>query len=137
VGDPDTGYIAIDPGPADPEHLQKLWRAAGGDIRQIVCTHSHPDHSPGARPLQALCPNGHPRPIWACPAPTARAASQFTPDRVLQNQELLRLGRRAMQGHTLRVIHTPGHAANHLCLVLLKKTACCSAATTSSTAAPP
>ncbi|PTT23847.1 MBL fold metallo-hydrolase, partial [Acidovorax sp. HMWF029] len=53
VGDPATGFIAIDPGPADPEHLDKLWRAAGGDIRMIVCTHSHPDHSPGAAPLQA------------------------------------------------------------------------------------
>ncbi len=54
VGDPATGYIAIDPGPADPEHLERLWRAAGGDIRMIVCTHSHPDHSPGAAPLQAM-----------------------------------------------------------------------------------
>ena len=52
VGDPATGFIAIDPGPADAEHLDKLWRAAGGDIRMIVCTHSHPDHSPGAAPLQ-------------------------------------------------------------------------------------
>ena len=70
VGDPNTGYTVIDPGPADPEHIEKLWRAAGGDIRQIVCTHSHPDHSPGARPLQALCvKNGHPsHPSWACPA---------------------------------------------------------------------
>lgn len=55
VGDPATGFIAIDPGPADAEHLDKLWRAAGGDIRMIVCTHSHPDHSPGAAPLQAMC----------------------------------------------------------------------------------
>jgi hypothetical protein len=55
VGDPDTGYIVIDPGPDEPEHQQRLWRATNGDIRLIVCTHSHADHSPGARPLQALC----------------------------------------------------------------------------------
>ncbi|RYF13421.1 MAG: MBL fold metallo-hydrolase, partial [Comamonadaceae bacterium] len=54
VGDADTGYLAIDPGPQDADHLERLWRAAGGDIRMIVCTHSHPDHSPGAAPLQAL-----------------------------------------------------------------------------------
>ena len=126
VGDPSSGYIAIDPGPADPEHLEKLWRAAGGDIRMIVCTHSHPDHAPGAQPLQALCT---PRPpILGLPsAATARSHSIFTADRTLLNQELLKLDGRASGGdlayetsHTLQVIHTPGHAANHLCLVLLE-----------------
>lgn len=126
VGDPATGFIAIDPGPADPEHLDKLWRAAGGDIRMIVCTHSHPDHSPGAAPLQALCVQaGKARPpILGLPsAPTARAASQFTPDRALQNDELLRLDGGAGEAkitHTLQALHTPGHAANHLCLLLVE-----------------
>ena len=124
VGDPATGFIAIDPGPADAEHLDKLWRAAGGDIRMIVCTHSHPDHSPGAAPLQALCVQAGRAapPILGLPsAPTARAASAFTPDRALQNNELLALMGQAPEGkitHTLQVIHTPGHAANHVCLLL-------------------
>jgi glyoxylase-like metal-dependent hydrolase (beta-lactamase superfamily II)/8-oxo-dGTP pyrophosphatase MutT (NUDIX family) len=122
VGDPATGFIAIDPGPADPEHIEKLWRAAAGDIRMIVCTHSHPDHSPGAVPLQALC---DPKPpILGLPsATTARAASEFTPDRSLENHQRLTLTGRGADGdlsHTLGVIHTPGHAANHLCLVLLE-----------------
>ena len=134
VGDADTGYIAIDPGPADADHLARLHRAAGGDIRMIVCTHSHPDHSPGAQPLQALCVQaGRAKPaILGLPsAPTARAASAFTPDRVLQNKEHLVLVNaganagvnaelKAQTTHTLRVMHTPGHAANHLCLVLLE-----------------
>ncbi len=126
VGDPATGYIAIDPGPTDAEHLDKLWRAAGGDIRMIVCTHSHADHSPGAAPLQAMCAQaGKARPpILGLPsAPTARAASQFTPDRSLQNNELLALHGQGPEGeitHTLQVIHTPGHAANHLCLLLVE-----------------
>ena len=131
VGDPNTGYIAIDPGPADAEHIQRLWRAAGGDIRMIVCTHSHPDHSPGAKPLQALCANaqhGVPLILGLPSAPTARAASEFTPDRLLLNSELLRLiplgqmANLAPEGgkHTLKVVYTPGHAANHLCLVLLE-----------------
>ena len=118
VGDPDTGYIVIDPGPEDPEHQERLWRAANGDIRLIVCTHSHADHSPGAGPLQALCRVKPP--ILGLPsAPTARPASHFTPDRTLAEGELLVLeggGRR----HSLQVVHTPGHAANHLCLVLLE-----------------
>jgi len=124
VGDPATGYIAIDPGPADAEHLERLWRAAGGDIRMIVCTHSHPDHSPGAAPLQQLCARAGRAtpPILGLPsAPTARADSQFTPDRSLQNGELLALTGKGLDGeitHTLQAVHTPGHAANHVCLLL-------------------
>ena len=120
VGDPDTGYIAIDPGPADDEHLQRLWRAAGGQIKAIVCTHSHPDHSPGAAPLQALCTNKPPI-LGLASKPTARVNSRFTPERELTDGEKLVLHGTGAQGditHTLRVVHTPGHAANHLCLVL-------------------
>jgi recombination protein RecT len=120
VGDPNTGYIAIDPGPADDEHLQRLWRAAGGQIKAVVCTHSHPDHSPGAAPLQALCT--HKPPILGLASkPTARVNSRFTPDRELADGEKLVLQGTGVDGqitHTLRVVHTPGHAANHLCLVL-------------------
>ena len=132
VGDAQSGYIAIDPGPADADHLQRLYDAAGGDIRWIVCTHSHPDHSPGARPLQALCEAaGKKPPIAGLPsAATARADSAFTPDQVLSNNELLApvfIGLEAdlalkddQNQHTLKVIYTPGHAANHLCLVLVE-----------------
>ena len=128
VGDANTGFIVIDPGPADADHVQRLWRAAlhpdgsGGNLVMIVCTHSHADHSPGAKPLQALC--GHTPPILGLPsAPTARANSAFTPDRSLQNSERLTLIPRGLEAsfassHTLKVIHTPGHAANHVCLLL-------------------
>ena len=120
VGDAATGYAAIDPGPDDPAHVERLWRAAGGDIRFIVCTHSHRDHAPGAKLLQKLC-NGQP-PILGLPsAATARPASAFTPDRTLQDQERIVLAPPAQQAgdiHTLRCIPTPGHAANHLCLLL-------------------
>jgi recombination protein RecT len=118
VGDASTGYIVIDPGPRGDDHTARLLEATGGDIRAIVCTHSHADHSPGAAPLQALCP-GRP-PILGLPsAPTARPASHFVPDRALADGERLVLqGATAEGSHTLRVVHTPGHAANHLCLVL-------------------
>jgi recombination protein RecT len=48
-------------------------------------------------------------------APTANAQSQFTPDRALAHMEVLKVGE-----HSLKVLHTPGHAANHLCLSLLE-----------------
>ena len=120
VGDPATGYLVIDPGPADPVHVQALWRATGGQIRMIVCTHSHADHSPGAKPLQDLC--SHRPPILGLHSKaTARANSFFEPDRELVHHEKLVLQGQGPEGevtHTLRVLHTPGHAANHLCLVL-------------------
>ena len=126
VGDPNTGYVVIDPGPADAQHIERLWRAAGGDIRMIVCTHSHADHSPGAKPLQVLCSkstHGLPPILGLASLPTARANSEFTPDRLLSNQERLTLTSEPANTdttHTLQVIHTPGHAANHLCLVLME-----------------
>lgn len=121
VGDPTTGHIVIDPGPDEPAHIERLWRAAGGDIRAIVCTHSHPDHSPGAPRLQVLCANaGRARPaILGLPsAPTSRENSRFTPERTLADGERLVLSAPDGTAHTLQVVHTPGHAANHLCLLL-------------------
>lgn len=132
VGDAQTGYTVIDPGPADAGHVQRLWSAArypdgsGGNILRIVCTHSHPDHAPGAAPLQALC-SGQPPILGLASATTARAASEFAPDRALTHGELLAHDPGApahvsatAHSHTLQVVHTPGHAANHLCLVLLE-----------------
>jgi len=124
VGEPGTGCIVIDPGPLDDEHTRRLWRAAGGDVRAIVCTHSHADHFPGARPLQALCErSGRPRPpiLGLASGPHARTSSEFTPDRQLSDRELLTLTGKGLEGeitHTLEVVCTPGHAANHLCLLL-------------------
>lgn len=125
VGETATGYIVIDPGPADPGHVACLLDAAGQDVRHIVCTHSHPDHSPGAFLLQALCvERGLARPqIHGLPsASTARPDSQFVPDVVLQDGERLVLAGQTLERkhvtHSLRAVFTPGHAANHLCLLL-------------------
>ena len=122
VGDADSGFIVIDPGPDDAGHVRRLFEAAGGNIHAIICTHSHPDHSPAARPLQVLCEQaGRARPpVLGLPsAATARPDSSFMPDRTLLNQELLTLYSLGLQ-HTLKVIFTPGHAANHVCLVLVE-----------------
>jgi glyoxylase-like metal-dependent hydrolase (beta-lactamase superfamily II) len=48
-----AGWV-VDPGPADPRHLQAVLAAAGGEISGIVLTHGHPDHAEGAEPLAAL-----------------------------------------------------------------------------------
>ncbi len=125
VGDALSGYIVIDPGPDDAAHLQRIFLAAadewgmGGHVKTIVCTHSHADHSPGAKPLQALCTRTKPAIFGLPSAPTARPNSRFTPDRPLVDGETLRVAGPSL-AHTLKVVFTPGHAANHLCLVLLE-----------------
>ena len=127
VGDAATGYIVVDPGPkpqpSDDPHLARIMAATGGDVRAIICTHSHSDHSPAAAPLQALVlAAGRERPvIWGlASAPTARAGSQFIPDKALQDGQRWVLAHPdgAGHSHTLRAVYTPGHAANHVCLVL-------------------
>jgi glyoxylase-like metal-dependent hydrolase (beta-lactamase superfamily II) len=48
------GTVAvIDPGPADPTHIDSLVAALKDEtVSHIVCTHTHPDHSPGSRMLR-------------------------------------------------------------------------------------
>ena len=116
------GWAVIDPGPLDATHTARLWSATGGQIQAILCTHSHSDHSPGARPLQALCEqrSGHRPPILGLPsAASAEASHAFAPDRALAHGEKVSLGATpAGQSALLEVVHTPGHAANHVCLLL-------------------
>jgi len=119
LGSAAAGFLVVDPGPPDESHVARLVEATGGQVHTIVCTHSHPDHSPAARPLAQACEaiSGRRPPILGLPsAPTARAHSQFVPDRVLADGERIVLDD---PGHpvTLRALHTPGHAANHVCLV--------------------
>ena len=125
VGTPASGYAVIDPGPDLPEHQRRLWDLAahadgsGGNIRMIICTHAHADHAPGAWPLQALCAQ-RPAVLGMPSGPHARPGSAFRPDRALQHQEVLALSAAPSDAgaYRLRVLHTPGHASNHLCLLL-------------------
>jgi glyoxylase-like metal-dependent hydrolase (beta-lactamase superfamily II) len=100
----------IDPGPAIDDHVQAVLAAGAGRIRWILCTHTHLDHSPAAAALKAATGAiviGRPAP----PHPGQDAA--FAPDRVLGHGDRLMFA-----GLTLRALHTPGHASNHLCFLL-------------------
>jgi len=100
----------IDPGPDDPAHIRALLEAGRGRIRWILLTHTHTDHAPAALALrEATGARIAGRP------PRAQAPHNVSIDfdRVLADGELLQVG-----DSRLRVVHTPGHASNHLCYLL-------------------
>ena len=97
----------IDPGPAIDAHLDAIEAQAGGDIRWILATHTHPDHSPAAAPLAERTGAIQ----LGRPAPDGKVQDRsFRPDRVLEDGELLQT-----EEFTLRAVRTPGHASNHVC----------------------
>ena len=106
-----TGELAlIDPGPESPPHLQAILAAVGDRLRWILCTHTHIDHSPGALALKAATGAQ----VLGRPAPKdGRQDMSFAPDRVLEHGDVLDCGE-----FSLRAVHTPGHASNHLCYLL-------------------
>lgn len=101
----------IDPGPKDAQHTQALLAAAPGAIRYILVTHTHPDHSPGATPLKSA--SGAPM-LGRTTTHLHWQDATFAPDRELRHDDRVTVA----PGVTLRVIHTPGHASNHLCYLL-------------------
>jgi glyoxylase-like metal-dependent hydrolase (beta-lactamase superfamily II) len=48
-----VGSWVVDPGPADPGHLEAVRRAASEGIEGVVLTHGHADHAEGAGELDA------------------------------------------------------------------------------------
>jgi glyoxylase-like metal-dependent hydrolase (beta-lactamase superfamily II) len=48
-----VGSWVVDPGPADPVHLEAIRSAANGSIEGVALTHSHSDHAEGAHLLGA------------------------------------------------------------------------------------
>ena len=107
-GGPANVWAVIDPGPADAAHVDALLAAAPGPIRWIFATHTHLDHSPACALLAARTGAAVLGRIAAFPE---WQDGGFAPDQPLVGGETFALD----AGVTLAVIHTPGHASNHLC----------------------
>ena len=100
----------LDPGPALPEHIDAILESAGDRIRWIVCTHTHPDHSPA---WQAVADATGAQVIGASPPDDMFQDDTFKPTLELQHDYVLQT-----QEFTLRAVHTPGHVGNHYCFFL-------------------
>ena len=97
----------LDPGPIISRHLEAIQRIAGAPIRWVVVTHTHPDHSPAASVLAKETGAE----LIGIPAPVgAHQDESFQPDRVLADGDPL-----ISNEFTIRAVHTPGHASNHVC----------------------
>ncbi len=105
-----TGPVyVIDPGPADTEHLARVMAAAGGEIAGVVLTHSHADHSAGVEALGAPL-------LWGEVGQTidlSQPAERPSDRRIGGSQ-----GRSPGRVGPFEVIATPGHAVDHVALVL-------------------
>jgi glyoxylase-like metal-dependent hydrolase (beta-lactamase superfamily II) len=96
----------IDPGPAGAKHVSAIVGASMKErVRWVLLTHTHPDHSPATAAL-----------VKATGAEVL-AYNKKDPD--------LKVDRAIGEGDViegtefrLEVLHTPGHAPNHLCFFL-------------------
>lgn len=94
----------IDPGPDDPGHLDAIAGCGGDRIRWILCTHTHPDHSPGAAGLKART--------------GAQVLAYEDRDGLVCDAHLVDGDGVDATEFRLAAVHTPGHASNHLCFLL-------------------
>jgi len=120
-----NGEVAIvDPGPADPQHIDALLAATAGErISHILVTHTHIDHSPGCRLLQQHCdaptlamgPHGLGR---LQPEQASGGDYAFQPDQVLADGQCV-----SGKDWNLECVYTPGHSINHMSFALAEDSA--------------
>lgn len=112
----DNTLAVIDPGPALDSHFTALLEAIDSrPVSHIVVTHRHADHAGLARRLATATR----APIYAhgsIPAPDNLAGESstrgFHPDIEVDEGDLLE-----SPEWRFRVLHTPGHTSDHICLV--------------------
>jgi glyoxylase-like metal-dependent hydrolase (beta-lactamase superfamily II) len=84
-----VGRWVVDPGPADPAHVDAVLGAAGEGIEGIVLTHGHSDHAGAAESLSERA--------GGAPVVLPGEGNEVGP---------------------FRALATPGHSPDHVCLVM-------------------
>lgn len=102
LDDGSGSVVVIDPGPVDTRHVRSIMDTVDDrDVEAVLVTHTHSDHAPLANPLAR---------DLAVPAVGHAPGPNFDPAIRLLDGASYEVG--SLQ---LEVIHTPGHADDHLC----------------------
>ncbi len=116
IGEGDVAVV--DPGPADPDHIEALVSGLAGErITHVLVTHTHMDHSPGCALLAAHTD----APTYAFgPHGSGKAADgvvveeggdmDFVPDVLVTDGQIIE-----GNGWSVECVYTPGHTSNHIC----------------------
>lgn len=99
----------IDPGSDDPLHLDAIVKACNGRLKWVLVTHTHPDHSPGAKALHAATGAE----LIGNLIEDEDQDPSFRPHRGFSHNEIF-----ATDEFRLRALLTPGHVENHICYLL-------------------
>jgi glyoxylase-like metal-dependent hydrolase (beta-lactamase superfamily II) len=100
--DLDGPSYVVDPGPLDATHLAAVAEAAG-EVRGVLLTHGHPDHSEGARAFAERVGCG----VRALDPAYRLGSEGLTEGDVLD-----------LEGWEIRVVATPGHTSDSLSFLL-------------------
>ncbi|MET0496639.1 MAG: MBL fold metallo-hydrolase [Steroidobacteraceae bacterium] len=102
-------FAIVDPGPLAEPHIDRILGETGGRIDAVLVTHTHLDHSPAAAEIAARTGAK----LFGRIAGGGRQDASFQPTRQLEDNDMVDI-----DGMSLRALHTPGHASNHLCYLL-------------------
>jgi glyoxylase-like metal-dependent hydrolase (beta-lactamase superfamily II) len=105
-----TDLVVIDPGPAVDTHIKAILDCVGDQLRCIACTHTHPDHSPGAALLAEATGASL---VGRVTEDDRHQDLTFQPTAQIEDDDTV-----SGEGWTLRAIRTPGHVDNHVCYLL-------------------
>jgi glyoxylase-like metal-dependent hydrolase (beta-lactamase superfamily II) len=97
----DPALVVVDPGPDADAHLRAV--AAAGDVRQILLTHGHIDHSAGGRRLHELT---------GAPVRALDPAHRYGGEGLGEGDVI------AAAGVEVTVWRTPGHSGDSLCFLI-------------------
>jgi len=122
-----NGRVAvIDPGPADPVHIEALLEATRGEtISHVLVTHTHMDHSPGCAllrehsdaPTYAYGPHGAGKLEEGVPVEEG-GDMEFSPDQRVGHGDIIE-----GDDWSVECVYTPGHTSNHMCYQLREDSA--------------